>query len=155
MTLNRVHLSEFLDPSMVCLSLAGETKQQILGELVSTMGFDVNDEAAILRILLHREGMGSTGIGRGIAVPHCRTPLAKRLQVAYGRRLQGLAYDAIDGEPVVHFFLLVAPPVEVSNEYLPVLGRIAQLAKEPDVPARLAAVQTSEGFLRLLAEKSV
>jgi mannitol/fructose-specific phosphotransferase system IIA component (Ntr-type) len=77
------------------------------------------------------------------------------LQVAYGRRLGGIPYDPIDGEPVVHLFLLVAPPVEVSNEYLPVLGRVAQLAKEPDVPARLADAATPEDFLRILAEKSV
>ena len=155
MPLHLVHLSDFVDPSHVRLDLSGETKPEALRELVATMGFDPHSEAAVLRILMHRESMGSTSIGRGIAVPHCRTPLAKRLQVAYGRRLGGIPYDPIDGEPVVHLFLLVAPPVEVSNEYLPVLGRVAQLAKEPDVPARLVEAKTPEDFLRLLTEKSV
>jgi mannitol/fructose-specific phosphotransferase system IIA component (Ntr-type) len=62
-------------------------------------------------------------------------------------------YGSVDGSPVEHLFLLVAPPVEVSNEYLPVLGRIAQLAKEADTPARLCAVQSPEEFRQFLAEK--
>jgi mannitol/fructose-specific phosphotransferase system IIA component (Ntr-type) len=66
-----------------------------------------------------------------------------------------VAYGAVDGAPVEHFFVLIAPPVEASNEYLPVLGRIAQLAKEPDVPARLTAAQTRAEFLAILAEKGV
>jgi mannitol/fructose-specific phosphotransferase system IIA component (Ntr-type) len=56
---------------------------------------------------------------------------------------------------VSNFFLIVAPPLEISNQYLPVLGKIAQFSKEPDVPDRLAALRTSEDFLRLLEEKGV
>lgn len=150
-----LHLGDFLDPSRVCLNLSSESKPEALRELVAMLDFDARSAATILRTLLRRENMGSTSIGRGIAVPHCRTPIAKQLQVAYGRRLEGILDDPIDGAPVVHLFLLVAPPVEVSNDYLPVLGRIAQFAKEPDVPARLAAASTPEDFLRILAEKSV
>jgi mannitol/fructose-specific phosphotransferase system IIA component (Ntr-type) len=152
---NALRLSSFVDTSRVHLDLSGNTKAEVLRELVATLGLEPQDEAAILRTLLHRESLGSTGIGRGIAVPHCRTPIAKRLQVVYGRRPGGIPYDAIDGEPVTHIFLLIAPPVEISNEYLPVLGRIAQLAKEPDTPARLAAAKIPEDFLYLLAEMSV
>jgi mannitol/fructose-specific phosphotransferase system IIA component (Ntr-type) len=53
------------------------------------------------------------------------------------------------------FFLIVAPPLEISNQYLPVLGKIAQLAKEPDVPGRLAELHSADDFLRLLGEKGV
>ena len=54
-----------------------------------------------------------------------------------------------------HFFLIVAPPIEVSNQYLPILGKIAQFAKDPDVPERLAKLQTPEGFFEMLEEKGV
>lgn len=155
MAVRLVYLKNFIDASRVHLHLSGTTKSELLAELVSTMGFDHHDEDAIFRTLLHRESTGSTSIGRGIAVPHCRTPLAKRLQVAYGRRLGGIPYDAIDGEPVMHLFLIVGPPVDISNDYLPVLGRIAQFSKEPDVPALLSAMETPEHFLRLLADKGV
>jgi mannitol/fructose-specific phosphotransferase system IIA component (Ntr-type) len=56
---------------------------------------------------------------------------------------------------VHYFFLIVAPPLEVSNQYLPVLGKIAQFAKEPDVTDRLAKLKTSAEFLELLEEKNI
>ena len=74
---------------------------------------------------------------------------------AYGFSRAGIPFQAIDGKPVHHLFLIVAPPLEISNQYLPVLGRIAQFAKEPDVPDRLAALTRPEDFLRLLEEKGV
>jgi mannitol/fructose-specific phosphotransferase system IIA component (Ntr-type) len=56
---------------------------------------------------------------------------------------------------VQHFFLIVAPPIEVSNQYLPILGKIATFAKEADVPERLARLSSPEEFFRLLEEKGV
>src|SRR5437879_10777138 len=84
-------------------------------------------------MLRRRETLGSTGIGQGIAIPHCRSLVVNRLRVAFGRKLDGIDFKAIDDRPVHYFFLIVAPPLEVSNQYLPVLGKIAQFAKEPDV----------------------
>jgi mannitol/fructose-specific phosphotransferase system IIA component (Ntr-type) len=63
-------------------------------------------------------------------------------------------FKAIDGSPVHNFFLIVAPPLEVSNQYLPVLGKIAQFAKDPEVPTQLKEIETPDGFLKLLEEKA-
>jgi mannitol/fructose-specific phosphotransferase system IIA component (Ntr-type) len=81
--------------------------------------------------------------------------MVQQLRLAFGRQPAGVDYRAIDDRPVHHFFLIVAPPVEVSNQYLPVLGKIAQFAKEPDVPDRLAAVRSAEDFFALLKQKGV
>jgi mannitol/fructose-specific phosphotransferase system IIA component (Ntr-type) len=62
-------------------------------------------------------------------------------------------FRAIDDKPVYNFFLIVAPPLEVSNQYLPVLGKIAQFAKEADVPDRLAKLRTADEFMQLLDAK--
>jgi mannitol/fructose-specific phosphotransferase system IIA component (Ntr-type) len=94
-------------------------------------------------------------MGRGIAIPHCRSLVASRLRLGYGHSRKGIEFQAIDGKPVHHLFLIVAPPLEISNQYLPVLGRIAQFAKEPDVPDRLAALTQADDFFRLLEEKGV
>src|SRR5690606_26090233 len=109
----------------------------------------------LFKMLKRRENLGSTGIGRGIAIPHCRSLVVNRLRVAFGRKSSGIDYDAIDGSPVHYFFLIVAPPLEVSNQYLPVLGKVAQFAKEQDVPERLSSIESPEEFLRLLEEKAV
>jgi mannitol/fructose-specific phosphotransferase system IIA component (Ntr-type) len=103
---------------------------------------------------MRRETLGSTGVGKGIAIPHCRSLLVSNLRLAYGRKLAGMDFDSVDGEPVQHFFLIVAPPIEISNQYLPVLGKIAQFAKDPDIPLRLAELPTPEEFLRILEERA-
>jgi mannitol/fructose-specific phosphotransferase system IIA component (Ntr-type) len=76
------------------------------------------------------------------------------LRLAYGRKPEGIDFKAIDGALVYNFFLIVAPPLEVSNQYLPVLGKIAQFAKDPEVPERLQEISAPSEFLRLLEEKA-
>src|SRR5436190_2145502 len=98
---------------------------------------------------------GLTGIGQHIAIPHCRSLVVSRLRCAFGRSVNGVDFRAIDDQPVRYVFLIVAPPLEVSNQYLPVLGKIAQFAKESDVPGRLAKLNTPAEFLTLLEEKNI
>ena len=80
--------------------------------------------------------------------------MVNRLRLAYGRRPGGVEFKAIDDEPVYNFFLIVAPPLEVSNQYLPVLGKIAQFAKDEDIPGLLAGLTEPEDFLKLLEERA-
>ncbi|MEJ2218400.1 MAG: PTS sugar transporter subunit IIA [Gemmatimonadota bacterium] len=148
-------LREFFNKEVVSLELQGETKDDILKELISLLALDDKSEGILFKMLKRRENLGSTGIGRGIASPHCRSLVVNRLRVAFGRKPAGVDFKAIDNEPVHYFFLIVAPPLEVSNQYLPVLGKIAQFAKESDIPNRLADIETPEKFLKLLEEKAV
>lgn len=150
-----MHLREFFSPDAVTVDLKGDTKDEILKELISLLKLDATAEGMLFKIVKRRENLGSTGIGRGIAIPHCRSLVVNRLRVAFGRKRDGIDFRAIDDKPVYHFFLIVAPPLEVSNQYLPVLGKIAQFAKEPDIPERLASLQRPEEFLDLLDEKNV
>jgi PTS system nitrogen regulatory IIA component len=148
-------LRDFFDKDVIALDLEGETKDDILKELISLLDLDEKSEGILFKMLKRRENLGSTGIGRGIAIPHCRSLVVNRLRIAFGHKRDGIDYKAIDDEPVHNFFLIVAPPLEVSNQYLPVLGKIAQFAKEPDVPERLGQLNAPEDFLGLLEEKSV
>lgn len=150
-----MHLKDFFSPDAISLNLRGESKEDVLAELVGLLRMDERSSGTLLRIIQRRENLGSTGIGRGIAIPHCRSLVVSRLRVAFGHRRPGVDYQAIDGNPVSNFFLIVAPPLEISNQYLPVLGKIAQFAKEQDVPERLATLQSTGDFLRLLEEKGV
>jgi len=150
-----MRLKEFFSPDAISLSLRGGSKDEVLAELVSLLRTDERSAGTLLRILQRRENLGSTGVGRGIAIPHGRSLMVSRLRLAFARKPDGIEFQAIDGRPVFSFFLIVAPPLEISNQYLPVLGKIAQFAKEPDVPDRLAAVRSSDDFFRLLDEKGV
>lgn len=149
-----MQLRELFAEDAVNLSLAGETKDDILRELIGLL--DVGDKADVLyKMLKRRENLGSTGIGRGIAIPHCRSLVVGKLRVAFGRKNDGVPFQAIDDKPAHFFFLIVAPPLEVSNQYLPVLGKIAQFAKEEDVPRRLTELKTAAEFLELIQEKGI
>lgn len=150
-----MRLRDFFTDDAVALDLRASTKDQVLEELAKLLSLDERATQTLLRVLRRRESLGSTGVGRGVAIPHCRSLVASRLRLAFGRHNTGLEFGAIDDRPVRFLFLIVAPPLEISNQYLPVLGRIAQFAKEPDVPDRLAAMTSPAEFFALLDEKKV
>jgi mannitol/fructose-specific phosphotransferase system IIA component (Ntr-type) len=150
-----MELREFFSEDAVKLELEGSTKDEVLKELISLLRLDDKAEGMLFKMLKRRENLGSTGIGRGIAIPHCRSLVVNKLRVAFGRKTAGVDFKAIDEKPVHFCFLIVAPPLEVSNQYLPVLGKIAQFSKEPDVPERLLALRDPRAFMALLEEKKV
>jgi mannitol/fructose-specific phosphotransferase system IIA component (Ntr-type) len=150
-----MELREFFSEDAIKLELDGTTKDDVLKELIALLGLDDKSEGMLFKMLKRRENLGSTGIGRGIAIPHCRSLVVNKLRVAFGRKSGGLDFKAIDEKPVNFFFLIVAPPLEVSNQYLPVLGKIAQFSKEADVPERLLSISEPSQFMALLEEKGV
>ena len=149
-----MHLRDFFSADAIKLKLEATTKDEILKELISLLALDEKSEGMLYKMLKRRENLGSTGIGRGIAIPHCRSLVVSRLRVAFGRKPEGIDFKAIDDKPVFNFFLIVAPPLEVSNQYLPVLGKIAQFAKDPEVPERLLDLESEDEFLELLDRKA-
>ncbi len=150
-----MRLREFFADDAINLDLKATTKDAALKELIGLLKLDERSQQVLFKMLKRRETLGSTGIGQSIAIPHCRSLVVERLRCAFGRRLDGIDFKAIDDKPVNYFFLIVAPPLEVSNQYLPVLGKIAQFAKEADVPDRLARLATPQEFLHLLEEKNI
>jgi mannitol/fructose-specific phosphotransferase system IIA component (Ntr-type) len=149
-----MRLIELFSPDVVRLDLQADSKDDLLKELVSLLQLDDKSEGTLFKTLKRRENLGSTGIGKGIAIPHCRSLVVSRLRLAYGRKVAGVDFNAIDGAPVYHFFLIVAPPLEVSNQYLPVLGKIAQFCKDPHVSGELLALDDPAEFLALLDQKA-
>lgn len=150
-----MELREFFTEDAIKLELDSTSKDDVLKELISLLKLDEKAEVMLYKMLKRRENLGSTGIGRSIAIPHCRSLVVNKLRVAFGRKSAGVDFRAIDGKPVNFFFLIVAPPLEISNQYLPVLGKIAQFSKEPDVPQRLVELAEPQQFLQLLEEKNV
>lgn len=150
-----MHLREFFSPDAVRYPLTASTKDDVLAEMVGLLRTDERSADTLLRMLKRREALGSTGVGRGVAVPHCRSLVVPRLQLAYGFSPAGIPFDSADGQPVHHVFLIVAPPNEVSNQYLPTLGKIAQLAKEAGVLEQLARLSDADQFFQVLADKGV
>jgi len=150
-----MQLREFFDPTAIALPLKTAVPDEVLPALVALLNLEERDSTALLRILRRREELGSTGVGRGIAIPHGRSGVVSRVRLAYAYSPEGVPWRAVDDLPVHHFFLIIAPPIEVSNQYLPILGRIATFAKDPDVTDRLSRLSSPDEFFKLLDEKGV
>ncbi len=148
-------LTDFIHPEEIRLDLASDTKDAAIHEMVDLLRLEKKAQDILLNLLRKREELGSTGIGSGVALPHSRSLVVDRLRVAFGRKLSGIDFGSVDGQPVRFLFLLVAPPVEVSNQYLPVLGRIAQFCKNADNLERLARVTTVDQFMDALTAADV
>ncbi len=148
-------LRELFREDAVNLALGARSKDEVLKELIRLLKLDEKSEGMLYKMLKRRENLGSTGIGRGIAIPPCRSLVVNSLRLAFGRKLEGVDYKSIDEKPAQFFFLIVAPPLEVSNQYLPVLGKIAQFAKDEEVVKRLGALQSPADFLQLVGDKGV
>lgn len=150
-----MRLHDFLEPSTIRLPLLARTRDDALVELLSPLGLGDRASATVIRQLQRRETLGSTGFGGGIAIPHCRTLAVHRLRVGFGLSREGIPWGSMDGHPVHAIFLIVAPPSELSNQYLQVLGRVAQFLHDPGVPSRLRGLSSEVELLALLDEKAV
>jgi len=149
-----MRLRESFVRGRIALELKSESRDEVLGELVGLLGLAEPAAARILAAIVDRESIGSTGIGERVAIPHCRTSDVDRLHIAYGRKLAGIEFQAIDGLPARHFFLIVAPHGDAGGAYLTTLAQVAQLCKRSGVLARIEALATPDEFLALLEERT-
>jgi len=145
-------LHELFGPGLIMPNLAATTRDEALTEMVAGLDLSPGDRTELMGVLAAREAQGTTGVGEGIAIPHARSRVIKRLAMVYGRKQSGLDWNAMDGEPVRHVFLILSPPIQVSNEYLPVMGNVARLVRQPEVRKSLDDLDTPQAFSRLLEE---
>jgi len=147
----KLKILDFLSPNAVVADLAATTKTEVLEELVNLLSKEdkVKDAKAAVDVLIEREKLGSTGIGQGIAIPHAKTDQAQAVVAAFGLSRRGVQFDALDGEPVHLFFLLVAPP-DAASLHLKALARISRLLKDKFFRQSLRETKTSAEILKLI-----
>ncbi len=119
--------------NVVLLDVKATDKQEILSAVVTAAckkaGMGKQKQEAVLAKVLAREELGSTGIGAGAAVPHAKVPEAKTLLGAFARSAHPIDYDAVDGEPVQLFFLLISPQ-ESAAGYLEALSCLSRALRD-------------------------
>ncbi|MFH1837527.1 MAG: PTS sugar transporter subunit IIA, partial [Candidatus Omnitrophota bacterium] len=119
-------ISELLGKDVVILDIAAKEKGDILAEmvdiLVSAGEVKKTDKNEIVKKLKEREALGSTGIGKGVAIPHAKCPKIKKITAAFGISKNGVDFKSLDGEPTYIFFLLIAPG-ETPGPHLKVLAK--------------------------------
>lgn len=144
-----MNLNSLLRPERINLNLKAKKKTDVLKELISLIKTG-GDAEQLFETILTREELGSTGIGKMIGIPHCRSLLIDKLEIAVGRSKNGIDFNAIDKKPVHLFFLIVAPPQDPGNQYLITLGRVAMVCQELSKRKRMFEPQTPEEFIALV-----
>ncbi len=150
-----VVLSELLSPATINLDLKSADRDAVLAELVNQIP-QLADRAdarqTLLRALHEREQLRSTGIGDGIALPHCRNALVGLVDqpiMVFGRHKRGIPYDAIDRVPARLFFLLIAPTV---TQHLAILARLNRVLRDPRLRQSLMTAEKPEKVIALIRE---
>ncbi len=146
-----MNLASLLLKERINLSLKPDKKEKVIENLVYSIKKE-KDAELIVSTLLKREELGSTGIGKGIAIPHCRSLAVDKLEIAVGRTTKPINFNAIDKKPVSLIFLIIAPPQDPGNQYLITLGKIVQIAKELTKKNLLQQPKTPEEFIELISQ---
>jgi mannitol/fructose-specific phosphotransferase system IIA component (Ntr-type) len=125
-------LASYFRESLCLFDLKAASKQDALAEMVEAICIERNikDRSLILEMLLNRESLGSTAIGKGVAFPHGRTLAVRELSIVFARSVKGIDFDSTDKKPTHVFFLIIAPPQDRDNVYLQVLGRMVDILKD-------------------------
>src|SRR5512145_1195899 len=123
---------DILDKDSIVTELKGASKKQVLEELIDALleRKPHLDRENLMRVLLERERLGSTGIGDGIAIPHGKLKGLKTILCAFGRSVKGVPFDSVDRKPVHIFFLLLAPE-DSAGLHLKMLSRISRVLRDP------------------------
>ena len=146
-------LGDLVTPEGVVPSLKAKSKKQALQDLAAKAaqltGLDARE---IFDTLLQRERLGSTGLGRGIAIPHVKFKALDNIVCLFARLDSPIDFDALDNEPVDLIFLLLAPE-HASGDHLKALARISRLLREPTAIERLRKSSDRDAIFAVLSDK--
>jgi len=150
--MEKIELVPYFNESLFIPALRAKTKEGALEELVECFveARFLRNPVIALEMVHRREELGSTGIGHGIAIPHGRTTAAPEVMIAFGCSKNGIAWQAMDDKPVHLIFMVLAPPQELNNRYLPVLGRLVEVLSDSPHRDKFHSVTTYSDFINLL-----
>ncbi len=147
--------SDFISTKSICSELASSDKESVIAELVDSLMSAGNikqaDRDDIIKAIMKREELGSTGIGRGVAVPHTKHPSVDKLVGTVGVSSDGVDFDSLDGEKVQLFFLLVSPP-DRPGDHLRALENISRQLRDETFCRFLKQSKNAEDIMQLLEE---
>ncbi len=147
-------LTNLIEPDLIKLELENSDKPKVLEELIGLM-FDssrIKDRDEFVKAVMDREAICSTGIGKGIAIPHSRNSSITEVTVALGRSKPGIDFEALDNEPV-HLVFLLAAPMNAGNVYLKALARLSRLLRMPEFRKAILDAESKEAIIKIIEER--
>ena len=150
-----MQLSDLIQPSRIACGVFCASKKRSLeqlSELIVSNEPELN-QMEVFESLIARERLGTTGLGKGIAIPHGRFKAGTKTLAAFAQLKQGVDYDAPDGEPVDLLFALLVPP-QSTEEHLQILAQIAEMFRDEKIRERLRHASNAEELYRILVSGS-
>ncbi len=149
-------IMDFLNPAAMSVDLQATDKKGVIKELVDLLvksgEIKPKEEAKVVKVLLEREALGSTGIGQGIGIPHSKFAGVRKLVGAFGLSRKGVDFESLDGEPVYIFFLLVAPE-DSAGPHLKALARISRLLKDKYFRETLKSAKDEKALSKIIKQE--
>jgi len=147
--------SDFVAVEAIRPNVAATTKEGVIREMTQSLvdagRIAASELESIVKAIMKREDLGSTGIGRGVAVPHTKHPSVNRLIGTVAVSQQGVDFESLDGEPVQLFFLLVSPP-DRPGDHLRALENISRQLRDDTFCKTLKEAAGPQDVWRLLEE---
>ena len=147
--------SDFVAPDAIRSHVDAHTKEGVIREMAQSLvdagSIAAGDLESIVRAIMKREDLGSTGIGRGVAVPHTKHPSVNRLVGTVAVSHDGVDFESLDGEPVQLFFLLVSPP-DRPGDHLRALENISRQLRDEAFCRQLKSAKGPMDIQHLLEE---
>ncbi len=147
--------SDFVKTQSIKTEIAADDKEGVIRELVTGLvengQLDGGEYENIVQAILEREKLGSTGIGRGIAVPHTKHPSVQDIVGTVGVSSEGVAFESLDGEKVQLFFMLISP-LDRRNDHLKALENISKQLQDDTFCRFLKQSKTAEDVQQILEE---
>jgi nitrogen PTS system EIIA component len=144
---------EVLNKEAINVNLTARDKKGVLDELAAPVASAAGaTKDQLVKVLLERERLGSTGIGGGIGIPHGKLKNLHSLVLGFGLSRQGVNFESMDGRPT-HIFFLLLTPEDSAGVHLKLLARISRLLKNDGFKERLMQSQTSEDIITAIGEE--
>ncbi|MGL5964018.1 MAG: PTS sugar transporter subunit IIA [Fusobacteriaceae bacterium] len=149
-----IKITDYLEENLINLDLNCKNKDEALKELSGLIGKSqkVINKKELYDALVEREKIGSTGIGKGVAIPHAKTEAASELIIAFGKNSEKLEFDSLDGEGTNLFFVFASPSKD-SQIYLKVLARISRLIREEKFRERLIGCKSPKEVIEAIKDE--
>lgn len=148
-----MRMSDFVVREAILPALQASNKEAVIREMVESLRsagyFKGSEPEEIIRAILKRELLGSTGIGRGVAIPHTKHPCVDRLVGTVAVSRTGVPFDSLDGEPV-HVFVLLTSPQDRPTEHLRALENVSRTLRDDHFVSLLRQATTAEAIWGLL-----
>jgi len=146
-------INDVLNKEAINVNLTARDKKGVLEELVMPVASAAGTtKEQLVKVLLERERLGSTGIGGGIGIPHGKLKNMDSLILGFGLSRQGVNFESMDGRPT-HIFFLLLTPENSAGIHLKLLARISRLLKNDEFKAQLMQSQTAEDIIAAISKE--